>query len=246
MKIKICGIFREEDVGYVNEARPDYAGFVFAKSRRQVSPVRAAKLREKLDAGIVPVGVFVDAPVEAVAALYWDGIIAIAQLHGEEDESYITELKGLTARRGNAGAPVIKALRVDAGAAAVAASGALPLSALALTALTEGADYLLLDHGAGGTGRSFNWDLLETLRGTGSPARAVPAHTGAPAASLRGLPWFLAGGIGPHNIEAAVLLRPLGIDISSGAETDGLKDREKIMKLVAAVQKYNGEKELQA
>ena len=85
MKIKICGLFRSEDIDYVNEARPDYVGFVFAESRRQVSPEQAANLRSRLANGIVPVGVFVNAPAANIAALYRDGVISIAQLHGAED-----------------------------------------------------------------------------------------------------------------------------------------------------------------
>jgi phosphoribosylanthranilate isomerase len=220
VKIKICGLFREDDIGYVNEARPDYIGFVFAESRRRVSVGFAAKLREKLDAGIVPVGVFVDARAEEIAALYHDGIIAMAQLHGGEDDRYIAALKDLTA--GTGGIPVIKALQAE--------------TFTAKAALPGGADYLLLDHGAGGTGRSFEWGMVEKLRKTG--LLAVPAQANALPASPR--PWFLAGGIGPHNIEGAVLLRPFGIDVSSGAEKNRLKDREKILQLVDVVRKYRG------
>jgi phosphoribosylanthranilate isomerase len=88
-KIKICGLFRDCDIEYVNEARPDYAGFVFAESRRRVTTGHAGKLRERLAVDIKPVGVFVDAPAEDIAMLYSEGIIAMAQLHGGEDESYI-------------------------------------------------------------------------------------------------------------------------------------------------------------
>jgi phosphoribosylanthranilate isomerase len=213
VKIKICGLFREEDIGYANEAQPDYIGFVFAKSRRRVSPALAAKLRERLDAGIIPVGVFVNAPAEEIAALYHNGIISIAQLHGGEDGPYIAALKALSA----GDMPVIKALRAEAvsGAAALAATAA-------------GADYLLLDHGAGGTGKAFDWGVVEKLR------EDYPQ-----------IPWFLAGGIGTHNIEDAVLLRPFGIDVSSGAETGCLKDHDKILKLVQAVRNYNGKEKTQ-
>jgi phosphoribosylanthranilate isomerase len=205
VKIKICGLFREEDIGYANEAQPDYIGFVFAKSPRQVSPALAARLQGRLDLGIIPVGVFVNAPVEEIAALYRNGIISIAQLHGDEDGPYIAALKTLTA----GGMQVIKALRAEtAGAAPGGSAGS--------------ADYLLLDHGVGGTGKAFDWGVVEKLR-EGYPQ----------------MPWFLAGGIGPHNIADAVLLRSFGIDVSSGAESGGLKDREKILKLVQAVKKYN-------
>jgi phosphoribosylanthranilate isomerase len=96
MLIKICGLFRDEDIDYVNEARPDYAGFVFAESPRQVSAPFAQYLRFRLADGIVPVGVFVNAPITLITELYHNGIISIAQLHGNEDEGYITRLKELS------------------------------------------------------------------------------------------------------------------------------------------------------
>jgi phosphoribosylanthranilate isomerase len=83
------------------------------------------------------------------------------------------------------------------------------------------ADYVLLDHGSGGTGKSFNW---RWLGGSTSDGR------------LRtGIPFFLAGGIGISNIEEALALNPYAVDISSGAETDGIKDAEKIAALVRRV-----------
>ncbi|MDR0569484.1 MAG: phosphoribosylanthranilate isomerase [Spirochaetaceae bacterium] len=191
-KIKICGLFRAEDIAFVNEAEPDYIGFVFARSRRQVRPAEAARLRDRLKPGIAPVGVFVNAPVEDIVRLYRDGTIGLAQLHGTEDENYIAELKSRCA------APVIKAFRSEA-----LSDPAGP---------STGADYLLFDSGPGGTGEAFNWSLLEAFRG--------------------GVPWFLAGGVNLGNIAQAARLKPYCIDVSSGAETAGLKDREKILELV--------------
>ena len=60
MQIKICGLFQVEDIDYVNEAKPDYVGFVFAKSKRQVDIHQAEKLKNKLDTNIKAVGVFVE------------------------------------------------------------------------------------------------------------------------------------------------------------------------------------------
>ncbi|MDR2484766.1 MAG: phosphoribosylanthranilate isomerase [Treponema sp.] len=193
-KIKICGLFRSEDTAFVNEAEPDYTGFVFAKSRRQVSAAEALRLREKLKDGIIPVGVFVNAPIEEIHALYRDGVIAAAQLHGGEDEAYIAALKALCPL------PVIKALRGDA------------LQGADTGRLRGGADYLLFDGGAGGAGTPFDWSLLDP---------AGPA-----------LPWFLAGGITADNIRDAAAFNPYGIDVSSGAETRGVKDKDKIIRLV--------------
>ena len=88
-KIKICGLTREEDIRYVNECLPDYIGFVFAESRRQVDRKQADRMREKLDGRICPVGVFVNESADIVAELLNEEIIDIAQLHGDEGEDYI-------------------------------------------------------------------------------------------------------------------------------------------------------------
>jgi phosphoribosylanthranilate isomerase len=201
MKIKICGIFRDEDVDYINEAMPDYTGFVFAQSKREVSPVQAERLRDRLAEGVTPVGVFVNAPVEDIIALYRDGIISIAQLHGNEDEAYIKRLKEASAKSGSM-VPVIKVIR----------GGELARG----TQLTSDADYYLFDSGAG-SGTTFDWNLLSTLKFN--------------------KPWFLAGGINADNIAQAMAYEPFCIDISGGAETNGIKDREKVVQLTAMVRK---------
>jgi phosphoribosylanthranilate isomerase len=203
-KVKICGLFREEDIDYANEARPDYIGFVFAPGRRHINPHDAARLRRRLDDGIVPVGVFVNHRIEDIALFFRDGLIGAAQLHGEEDEGYIMRLKE------RCGVPLIKA--VKAGAAVPEGLGSFP----------RGADYYLFDSGAG-SGRTFDWSLL----------RNSPFFTLHPA-----LPWFLAGGIGLSNITEALDTGCYGVDVSSGAETGGVKDREKIKALVKAVRGY--------
>ena len=92
-KIKICGLRRQEDVTYVNECLPDYAGFVFAKSRRQVTKEQVRELKKNLHPAITAVGVFVNEPAANVAELLNEEVIQIAQLHGDEDEVYIQELR---------------------------------------------------------------------------------------------------------------------------------------------------------
>lgn len=69
MKIKICGLTREEDIRIVNDVRPDYVGFVFAGNKRKVDEAQAARLRQLLDENIPAVGVFVDAPIEQIYRL---------------------------------------------------------------------------------------------------------------------------------------------------------------------------------
>lgn len=199
MKIKICGLFREADIEYVNEARPDYIGFVFAPGRRNVSPVRAAELRHHLSGDIVPVGVFVNAPVSEIAALYGDGVISAVQLHGEEDEAYIDRLREANAAGGHPPIPVIKTIKSDD----LKSGKTAP----------KNADHYLIDSGSG-SGKTFDWNILST-------PRIVPQS------------YFLAGGICLSNIEKAMALNPFAVDISSGAETDGIKDKEKIVRLTA-------------
>jgi len=209
LKIKICGVFREEDIEYVNEARPDYSGFVFAESRRKVTPAQAAKLRRRLAEGIAVVGVFVDASIDDIAGLYHSGIISLAQLHGTEDDAYIERLKEICG-----GVTVIKVIK----------SAELLSLADANKTIAPCADYYLIDSGAG-SGKTFNWDLL---------------RAGTPCASWlksSGKNWFLAGGITSENIEQAMALNPFAIDISGGAETNGIKDRNKIVQLTATVRK---------
>ena len=83
-KIKICGLSRDCDIDYVNQAAPDYAGFIlrYPKSRRHVTARKAAALRARLAPGILAVGVFVDQPPEAVCADAREIGLDVIQLHG--------------------------------------------------------------------------------------------------------------------------------------------------------------------
>ena len=146
-KIKICGLFQPCDVDYVNEARPDWCGFIinFPKSHRNQTPDQVRALRARLVPEVVPVGVFVDCPVEEVAELLNDGTITVAQLHGHEDEAYLAALRALAP-----GKELWKAYKVrsEADLAAAAASTA---------------DQILLDNGYG-TGQAFDWSLAGGVR----------------------------------------------------------------------------------
>ena len=106
-KIKICGLTRTEDIEMVNEFLPDYIGFVFAKSRRQVSAEQAKELKKKLRPAIKAVGVFVNEKPENIAEIANQGIIDLIQIHGDEDAAYCAQLRKLTQ------APIIKVVRVE-------------------------------------------------------------------------------------------------------------------------------------
>ena len=207
-RIKICGLSRPQDVACVNQAKPDWCGFVvnFPKSRRSVTPDQLRSLRRELDPSVVPVGEFVDQPVEVVTDLLNRGIISIAQLHGGEDEDYTAALRAAAP-----GKEIWKAFQVHEPADLE-------------RAIAFPADRILLDSGQG-TGRTFDWSLLRHFPRTfdWSLLRHFPR------------PYLLAGGLDPENLPEAIrTLRPYGVDLSSGVETDGLKDFTKIQAAVAA------------
>lgn len=203
-KIKICGLRRIEDIEAVNACLPDYAGFVFAKGKRTVTEDEARALRNHLAPEIVPVGVFVNAPVEQVAKLLNENVIDIAQLHGDEDSDYIKELRVLM-NRGR----LIKAIRA-----------ASPES-LKLGRKLD-VEYLLFDAFShkeyGGTGETFDWTWIKDVE----------------------KPFFLAGGINSENVEKAMeMVYPFAVDVSSSVETEGWKDKDKIIDIVTKVKRKN-------
>ena len=110
-KVKICGLTRIEDIECANKIQPDYIGVVFyAKSKRAVTMEQAASLKAVLDKSIKAVGVFVNAELSFIAHLAQAGTIDVIQLHGDEDEAYIEQLRQQVAPLG---VPIIKAIRVQ-------------------------------------------------------------------------------------------------------------------------------------
>lgn len=199
MKIKFCGIRRPEDIAFLNEFRPDYAGFVFAGQKRRVSPKTAASLAEKLNHEIGKVGVFVNEPPESIARTAHLAGLNVVQLHGDETACEVEALRKLLP-----GIEIWKAVRVRDRESIPAALGL-------------GADLLLLDSFSkdeyGGTGKTADFSLIRE-------------------ANLKE-PFFLAGGLNSDNLENSVReLSPYGVDISSGIETDGVKDRRKIEQIM--------------
>lgn len=199
-RIKICGLSRKEDIEAVNGALPDYAGFVFAQSKRQISPEKAKVLRSLLDERILSVGVFVNAEPREIVKLCREEVIDLIQLHGDEDFLYMTTLRNLLAN------PIIKAVRVR-GAKEILEAQKLPCDYLLLDSFSEGV--------YGGSGRSFDHTLIPRIT----------------------KPFFLAGGLDAGNIAAAAEEQPYCLDVSSGAETGGFKDKEKIAEIVSIVRR---------
>lgn len=198
-KVKICGLTRMEDIRAANQFHPDYIGFVFAKSRRQVDTDTARKLKSTLDGGIKAVGVFVDEEIDTVVSLVKENIIDAVQLHGNEDGKYIAKL------RAKISVPIIKAVSVQSREQVLSANR-LPC------------DYLLLDTYVpgeqGGSGKSFDWSIIPKIQ----------------------KPYFLAGGLDSRKVADAIkILHPYGVDVSSGVETDGLKDSGKMAEFIYKV-----------
>lgn len=195
-KVKFCGLTRLGDIKAANALLPDYVGFVFvSESRRCVSAESARALKQALHPGILSVGVFVNEPPERVAELLESRIIDIAQLHGDEEDGYIRELRRRSKK------PLIKAFRFP------------QASIEEINNCT--ADYVLLDSGAG-TGNTFNWYQITGVK----------------------RPYFLAGGLDPGNVADAIrLLHPFAVDISSGIESDGVKDKKKMAAFITEIRK---------
>lgn len=219
-KIKICGLSRSCDIDYINVAMPDFCGFIInvPSSRRNITVPQLRSLRAGLRPGIVPVGVFVDAPEALAAQLVTEGLIDVIQLHGHEDNNYIERLRavlGPVTGKLPGGTDEISEDGIDRGAGSrwrgrILQAFKIREAADVGRAMDSTADILLLDGGAG-DGRTFDWSLLSGVD----------------------RPYFLAGGLGPHNLAAALeTVAPWGVDMSSGVETDGFKDRGKIMKVM--------------
>lgn len=196
--IKLCGLTREEDIEVANALLPDYIGFVFwPRSKRYVTPERAAELKAILDKRIRTVGVFVDEEQEHIRTLSDSGVIDVIQLHGSEDEDYIRKL------RKAADKPVIKAFRIKDGSELAEIKGC-------------DADYIMLDAGMG-EGRGFDLGLIEN-------------------ADLSDKKIFLAGGLNPDNVTDVInRIHPYAVDVSSGIEKDGVKNRELMEEFVGRI-----------
>ena len=210
-KIKICGLKTLEDVAIVNEYLPEYVGFVFANTKRFVTDEQALEMRLALNNRIKTVGVFVDEPIEHILKLCRCGIINVVQLHGEETDDYIKQIKEEN------DICVIKAVKVQS-------------SEQVYENMSQNADFMLFDTykkgELGGTGERFSLELLEEVL-------LRMSEEGKPVK-----PYFVAGGLDEANVcDILGKTKCYGVDVSTGVETDGKKDRLKIEKFINSVRK---------
>ena len=211
VKVKICGMRRVEDIEMANKYNPDYIGFVFAESPRKVSYEQAKELSCLLSDEIVPVGVFVNEHMKLIVDLFKEGIIEIAQLHGDEDEKYIKDLKDKSIEETGKEIPVINAIEIKDNT---------DFNDTVLEWRDSLSDYFILDSGKG-SGKTFNWSLID--KNSEFFKNSI----------------FLAGGLNSENLTSAIEeFNPFAVDLSSSVETDGFKDEEKIKEIIEIVDTY--------
>ena len=214
VKIKICGMRRIEDIEMANRYKPDYIGFVFAESPRKISYEKAEELSNLLSEDIVPVGVFVNEHMKLIVDLFKEGIIEIAQLHGDEDENYIRNLKDKSIEESGKEIPVINAIEIKD------ADDNADLNDKLVEWRDSASDYFILDSGKG-SGKTFNWNLIDK------------------DSEFFNNFIFLAGGLNSENLTKAIEeFNPFAVDLSSSVETDGFKDEEKIKEIIEIVENY--------
>lgn len=189
-KVKICGLSTPEAVATAVEAGADYIGFVFAKSKRQVSLEQAHELAKGVTGQAKIVGVFVSPSLEELEEAISQVPLDIVQIHGTFDETLIPEIS----------APVIRAIQISDSDSQVKSQ----------------ADYLLFDAPIAGSGHTFDWQLLAD--------KQIEQD------------YFIAGGLTVDNVaEAKGTFHPYALDVSSGVETDGHKDLDKIKAFIERV-----------
>ena len=209
LEVKICGLNSAPAVDAAVEGGARLTGFVFfPPSPRYLDLALAADLAARVPAGIVKVGLFVDAADDFIAPVVDRVPLDMLQLHGRETPDRVREIKG------RFGLPVMKALAVSE-----------PQDLLAVGAYEPFADRLLFDaqppKGAtrpGGNALAFDWHLLAGLGCS--------------------LPWLLAGGITSDNLAEAIRISGArGVDVSSGVEDrPGVKNAAKIKAFLALAQ----------
>ncbi len=196
-RVKICGITELEHARYASGALIDFLGFIFyEKSPRYISPEKAGAIINWIE-GPQKVGVFVNQPLDDVNHYALMSGVDYVQLHGEETPEYIDLLDK----------PVIKSFRIHP-----------EMSEDDLRKVIDPylnhTEYLLFDawddKEYGGTGKTFDWDMLQAIG--------------------EDIPFFLAGGLGTKNIRKAIkTVRPFAVDLSSSLESEpGKKDFDKM------------------
>jgi len=216
-RVKICGVCRAEDAAAAGRLGADAIGMVFHRpSPRMVSLESAEKIMAAIPALVMPVGLFVDAPVDEIAEICKRLRLSCVQLHGHETPEVAARIIDQT------GAWLLKAVRVDRRTL----GAELDVWRAAVGRLDRLCGLVLETAGGpapGGAGLANDWEAVRAFQRAG-------AFDGLP-------PIIAAGGLGPHNVAAVIrMLRPHAVDVSSGVEAArGEKSAEKIEAFLRAV-----------
>ena len=217
-RVKICGITEKSHALAAIEAGSDFIGLVFAPSRRQVSIVQAQEIvgiiKERSNTTEV-VGVFVNVPAPVVNSTAAACNLDRVQLSGDESWAYCCEINQ----------PLIKAVRVSQGQDP---EGICDFLTIGDEVLSDRGHIFLLDSlvegSYGGTGITSDWEMCREI-------------------AIR-FPVIIAGGLTPETVARAIeVVSPWGVDVSSGVESNGIKDTARIKAFVGAVRRADGRKE---
>jgi len=217
--VKICGLQDVEVLKSMVHLPVDYIGFVFAPSRRRVTVESAEKLVAELKGWrteVVPrsAGVFVNPEITELRELLSRVPLDVVQLHGEERPEFCCEVKEAFPQ-----VQVWKAISV------IAKDSNKAETRLGIQDYAGSVHAILLDtydpEQKGGSGRTFAW-------------ADIPHYK--EQADAAGIPLFVAGGLHPDNVEELLEgYAPDGVDVSSGVETNGVKDIAKMTVFVERV-----------
>jgi phosphoribosylanthranilate isomerase len=201
MKVKICGIQDLQTALLAIEAGADAIGFVFAKSKRTITPEKAEQIAKHFPSHILKIGVFVNEPLEQLTRIHKQVGLDYVQCHGDESVEFMKSLPFQ----------------------AIKAVGISSINDIKY-ANHYGTDFLLFDSPKGeyegGTGTKFTWELLQK-------------------SSVGKNRMILAGGLTPENVaEAIKIVKPFMVDVSSGVETDGRKDIDKIREFIIRAKEF--------
>lgn len=209
--LKVCGMTQKEQIRELIDLNVDFIGFIFYKRspRFVLNSLTLADIQSIDHPG--KTGVFVNESVEKVIEVAEKAGLAMIQLHGNEDQTYISTLRKQAGHK----IKIMKAVRIGIQDAVSKEQHSEEISEQ-IRAVQNDVDYILFDtdsKGYGGTGKRFDWSFLNSLH--------IP------------FPYFLSGGISGDNIGDLDTIRhkPFAIDINSKFErTPGDKDIEKIKK----------------
>jgi phosphoribosylanthranilate isomerase len=206
MRVKFCGITNLDDALEAQRLGAWAIGLNhWPGSPRRCEPAAAVEISAALKRQLEVVGVFVGAPLDELAAAAENESLTMLQLHGGEGAAFCRE----AARR--TGCKVIKAIRVRS-TAEVRAAEAFRTDFHLLDAHRPGTH--------GGTGESFDWELLADRRSE--------------------VPLIVAGGLTPGNVDEAIAItRPFAVDVASGVEAGpGIKDHTLMAAFAERAQVY--------